>query len=140
MYVRAFMRPHVQRMFRQAVALYIHFDMITIKPLYWLGNSLDRVREFAPEARARVGFELWEVQRGNEPDDWKPMATIGAGVNEIRVHAKGEYRVLYVTKFADAVYVLHAFCKKTQQTPRLDIELATAPYRKLAHEMKRAHS
>jgi phage-related protein len=113
--------------------------MIAIKPLHWLGDSLDRVREFAPEARARAGFELWEVQQGNAPSDWKPMATVGAGVNEIRIRAKGEYRVLYVTKFADAVYVLHAFVKKTRETPKQDIDLAAARYRELVYAMKRAH-
>jgi len=121
------------------IALYINFDMITIKPLYWLGDSLGQVREFAPEARARVGFELWEVQQGNEPTDWKPMPAVGPGAKEIRVHAKGEYRVLYVTKFADAVYVLHAFGKKTQQTPKRDIDLAAARYRELVQAVKRAH-
>jgi len=61
------------------IAMYINFDMIPTKPLRWLGDSLERVREFTPEARARVGFELWEVQRGKEPTDWKPMCTVGVG-------------------------------------------------------------
>ena len=67
------------------------------------------------------------------------MSTVGAGVNEIRIRARGEYRVLYVTKFADAVYVLHAFGKKTRQTSRRDIDLAAARYRELIGAMKRAH-
>jgi phage-related protein len=121
------------------IAIYIRFDMLTFKPLYWLGDSLDRVRDFAPEARVRAGFELWEVQQGNEPDDWKPMSAVGPGVNEIRVHAKGEYRVLYVAKFADGIYVLHAFCKKTQQTQKQDIDLAATRYRDLIRAMKRGH-
>lgn len=100
------------------VAIYIRFDMINIKPLYWLGDSVEQVRAFAPEARERIGFELWEVQRGNEPTDWKPVSTVGPGVNEIRVHARGEFRVLYVAKFAHAVYVLHAFAKKTRETSK----------------------
>jgi phage-related protein len=98
----------------RVIAIYICFDMIPIKPLYWLGDSLERLREFAPEARVRVGFELWEVQQGHEPADWKPVTTVGPGVNEIRVHAKGEYRVLYVAMFVHAIYVLHAFAKKTR--------------------------
>jgi len=105
--------------------------MIFIKPLYWLGDSRNQVRKFSPEARTRVGFELWEVQQGNEPSDWKPMKTVGSGVKELRIHAKGEYRVLYIAKFASAVYVLHAFEKKTSQTPRHDIDLAARRYREL---------
>ena len=97
------------------------------------------MREFAPEARARIGFELWEVQQGNEPDDWKAVRTVGPGVNEIRIHTKGEYRVLYVAKFADAVHVLHAFAKTTRKTPKQDIDLATARYRELAQAIKRAY-
>lgn len=123
---------------RGSVAIYICFDMMFIKPLYWLGDSLDQVREFAPEARERIGFELWEVQQGHEPSDWRPLTTVGAGVNEIRVHAKGEFRVLYVAKFAHAIYVLHAFVKKTQQTPKRDIDLATTRYRDLIHTLQRA--
>lgn len=112
--------------------------MILIKPLYWLGDSQELVREFAPEARARIGFELWEVQQGNEPADWKPVSCVGPGVNEIRVHAKGEYRVLYVARFADGVYVLHVFAKKTRKTPKRAIDLATMRYRDLTQAMKRA--
>jgi len=112
--------------------------MILIKSLYWLGDSQERVREFAPEVRQRIGFELWEVQQGKEPADWKPVATIGPGVNEIRVHCKGEYRVLYVAKFAHEVYVLHAFAKKTRQIASRDITLAATRYRGLIHMMQRA--
>jgi phage-related protein len=66
---------------------------IHIKPLLWLGDSKRCVREFPHEARQRVGFEMWEVQQGHEPSDWKPMQAVGQGVNEVRVHVKGEYRV-----------------------------------------------
>jgi phage-related protein len=85
----------------------------------------------------RAGFELWEVQQGHEPDDWKPISAVGPGVNELRIHANGEYRVVYVAKFADGVYVLHAFVKKTQQTPKQDIDLAARRYRELVRAMKR---
>jgi phage-related protein len=117
-FTRANNAPYALR----AVVIYIRFDMITVKPLYWLGDSLDQVREFAPLARERIGFELCEVQQGNEPTDWKPVSTIGPGANEIRIHANCEYRVLYVAKFAHAVYVLHAFAKKTRQTSKRDID------------------
>lgn len=102
-----------------------------MKPLGFVGSSLDDLREFPAEARRAAGFELGFVQRGLDPSDWKPMNEVGAGVREIRVHALGEWRVLYVAKFAEAVYVLHAFQKKTQKTRREDIELARKRYRQI---------
>jgi len=94
------------------------------KSLIWVGGALARVRSFPTGARREVGHQLYQVQLGFDPGDWKPMASVGPGVVEIRVHEGGEYRVLYVTKFAEAVYVLHAFEKRTRQTRRADIELA----------------
>jgi phage-related protein len=111
--------------------------MIIIKPLAWLGDSLDRVREFSSDARQLAGFELWEVQQGKEPSAWKPMPTVGLGVREIRVHADGAYRVLYVAKFAEAVYVLHAFAKKTEQTAKRDIDLAKDRFRELVNQRRK---
>src|SRR5690606_31014069 len=100
----------------------------------WCGDSLERVRSFPETARQRTGFQLWEVQQGNEPSDWKPMRSVGEGVKEIRVHADGEYRVLYVAKFDEAVYVLHAFAKKTRRTSKHDVELAAGRFRALIQE------
>lgn len=100
-----------------------------MKRLEFVGSSLDDLKEFPPEARRAAGFELSFVQRGLNPSDWKSMNEVGAGVGEIRVHILGEWRVFYVAKFAAAVYVLHAFQKKTQKTRREDIELARARYR-----------
>lgn len=94
------------------------------RPLIWVGASLDRLREFPATARREAGHQLQRVQLGFEPSDWKPMRSVGAGVIEIRIHAEGEYRVLYVAKFAEAVYAIHAFEKKTQQTRQGDIEMA----------------
>jgi phage-related protein len=108
-----------------------------IKPLTWLGDSRVQVQEFPGEARGHVGFELWEVQCGKEPSDWKPMPGVGLGVNEIRVRAGGAYRILYVAKFAEAVYVLHAFQKKTHRTAPVDIELARQRFRALVQERKK---
>jgi len=73
---------------------YISFDIMHIKLVAWLGDSLDRVRDFPDEACGRTGFELWEVQQGNEPSDWKPMPSIGIGVNEIRVREGGAFRLI----------------------------------------------
>jgi phage-related protein len=95
-----------------------------MKPLHFMGSSLDDLRNFPDEARRAAGFELRAIQSGLEPSDWRPMPGIGPGVNEIRIHVLGEWRVIYVAKLHDAVYVLHAFQKKTRKTSRQDIDLA----------------
>ena len=97
---------------------------MTEKPLAWLGSSLDDVRTFPAEARRAAGYQLGRVQQGLMSDDWKPMATVGAGVYEIRIHTALEYRVFYVAKYEEAVYVIHAFEKRTRQTRKADIALA----------------
>ena len=94
------------------------------KPLAWLGSSLQDVRAFPAEARRAAGYQLGRVQQGLMPDDWKPMTTAGAGVYEIRIHTTLEHRVFYVAKYEDAVYVIHAFEKRTPQTSEADIALA----------------
>ena len=107
-----------------------------MKQVVWLGDSLDRVRAFDPAARRSVGQELGLVQAGGSPVDWKPMPSIGPGVNEIRVHAGGAHRLIYVAKFAEAVYVLHAFRKKSSKTARTDADLARARLRRLMHDRR----
>jgi phage-related protein len=94
------------------------------KALIWVGASLDRLRVFPAAPLREAGHQLHRVQLGLEPTDWKPMRSVGPGVVEIRIHEEGEHRVLYVAKFAEAIYVLHAFPKKTQQTRQADIEIA----------------
>ena len=83
------------------------------------------------EARRAAGFELDAIQRGLSPSDWKPMNNVGAGGYEIRVHVLSEWRVIYVAKFKESVYVLHAFQKKTRKTRQSDIESARQRYRQL---------
>jgi phage-related protein len=102
-----------------------------MKPLNFLGSSLDDLRDFPDEARRAAGFELRAVQDGLEPSDWKPIPVIGPSVNEIRIHVLGEWRVIYIAKLRDAVYVLHAFQKKTRKTSRHDIDLARRRYRQI---------
>lgn len=102
-----------------------------MKTLRFVGGSLDDLQNFPAQARRDAGFELDAVQRGLMPSDFKPMLTVGAGAYEIRIHAEGEWRVIYVAKFAGAVYVLHAFHKKTQRTRQEDIELAARRYRQI---------
>lgn len=103
-----------------------------MKELRFVGTSLQDLSRFPDEARRAAGFELWQVQNGLDPSDWKPMSSIGVGVREIRIHLGGEWRVIYVAKFAQAIYVLHAFGKKTQRTPQADIELAAKRYTEVA--------
>ena len=106
------------------------------KQIVWCGNSLNCVKEFSLDARRIAGFELDRVQLGKEPSDWKPMVGIGAGTKEIRIWAEKGYRVIYVAKFQDEVFVLHAFEKKTRKTSKLDIELAKQRYQILVKDRK----
>ena len=103
--------------------------MDSAKPLKFLGSSRDDLRELPAAIRRAIGEELRNVQKGLMPSDFKPMPSVGAGVYEIRVRLDGAWRVLYVAKFQAAIYVLHAFQKKTQQTAREDIDLAKKRYR-----------
>jgi phage-related protein len=109
-----------------------------MKPLRFVDSSQKDLRDMPSEVRHALGLELMTVQYGGEPSDFKPMKTVGAGVYEIRYRdaAHGAFRVVYVAKLADAVYVLHAFQKKTQQTPLSDITLAANRYRKLLGVLK----
>ena len=103
-----------------------------MKPITFLGNSLKALRAFPDAARQDAGFQLDLLQRGQQPDDFKPVPAAGAGVEELRVWCEqGTFRVIYVARLADAIYVLHAFQKKTQTTAKADIELAARRYREL---------
>jgi phage-related protein len=95
------------------------------KPLRWVGSSLEDLRDFPEVARREAGYQLRRLQQGLLPTDWKPMTTVGAGVAEIRIHTGVEHRVFYVAKFDEAIYVLHAFEKRTRQTRQADLELAS---------------
>ena len=101
------------------------------KPIFWLGSSRSDLKAFPTDARRVAGFQLRRVQRGLEPNDWKPMPGIGPGVQEIRIHTGLEHRVFHVAKFAEGVYVLHAFEKRARKTPRRDLELARDRFRTL---------
>ena len=107
------------------------------KPLIWLGDSREAISGFPDAARQITGFQLWRVQRGLEPNDWKPMPSVGPGVQEIRIHTGAEHRVLYVAKFAEAVYVLHAFEKRTRRTPQDVLDLARHRLRLLLNQRAR---
>ena len=104
-----------------------------MRPVCFLGDSLKCLREFPEEARHDAGYQLDKVQRGAQPEDFKPMPSVGKGVEEIRVaDDSGAYRVIYLARSANAVYVLHAFQKKTQTTATKDIETARSRFRQLS--------
>jgi phage-related protein len=103
-----------------------------MKPIRFLGDSLEQLREFPVSARHDAGYQLELVQRGEQPDDFKPMPTVGKGVEELRIRDdSGAYRVLYAARLADAVYVLHAFQKKTRSTSQRDLEIAKQRFSQL---------
>ena len=96
----------------------------------FVGDSLAHLRDFPDQARSLAGYQLREVQKGHDPADWKPMITVGPGVREIRIReAAGAFRVIYLATVGDSVVVIHAFQKKTQQTPQKDIDLAVSRLR-----------
>ena len=107
------------------------------KAVEFRGSSLDDLRAFPAAAKREAGHQIDLVQNGEDPDDWKPMATtVGPGAKEIRIRDKaGAFRVIYVARFDDAIYVLHCFQKKTEQTSKSDIDLAKKRYRDLMREL-----
>lgn len=108
-----------------------------MKPVSFLVDSLEAIRAFPDGARRAAGYQIDRVQRGLDPDDWKPMKTIGSGVREIRIRdATGVFRVIFIATLADAVYVLHAFQKKSQATSKRDLELAAARFKVLMRRVQ----
>ena len=109
---------------------------MAVKPLLWLGSSRADLRAFPDEARREAGHELFKVQQGEEPSDWKPLPAVGAGVNELRIHTGVSHRVIYIAKFVEAVYVLHAFEKRSRKTHRADLEMARTRLGQLVRHRK----
>ncbi len=106
-----------------------------MKPVIWMGSSKEDLKAFPDEARREVGYQLAHVQEGAEPDDWKPMPTLGAGVREIRVREpSGAYRCIYLATRPEGIYVLHCFQKKTQKTRRQDLDLAERRFKSIQVE------
>jgi phage-related protein len=100
------------------------YSAVSAKLLLWLGSSRNDVRAFPGDVRRVAGYQLRRVQQGLDPTDWKPMTSVGAGVREIRIRTGLEHRVLYIARFADGIYVLHAFEKRTAKTANRDVALA----------------
>jgi phage-related protein len=127
--------------FKRGAGIFVMYIKISIifrmKPVRFLGDSLKCLRDFPEDAKQDVGYQLDKVQRGSQPDDFKPMPSIGKGVEEIRVRDEaGIYRVIYTARIADAVYVLHIFQKKTQATAKRDIDIAKERFAELMRSKK----
>jgi phage-related protein len=111
--------------------------MLPMKPIEFIGGSRRALAAFPSEARRTAGFQLDRIQRGWQPNDWKPIRSVGPGAMELRVRdSAGAFRVIYVAKFESAIFVLHAFQKKSRKASILDVELARARYA----ELVRMHS
>ena len=111
---------------------YIHTSIVTMKPIRFLGDSLAALRGFPADARHDAGYQLDQVQRGRQPADFKPMPSIGPGVEELRIWSdRRTFRVVYVARLPESVYVLHAFQKTSAATSRPDIAKARRRYMEL---------
>lgn len=107
------------------------------KEIRWMGSSYRDLLAFPEEPRCQAGFQLGKIQAGLDPDDWKPFDIIGPGTREVRIReADGNYRVMYVTKFVEAVYVLHCFQKKSQKLSAQDKSIAETRYRAIINDRK----
>jgi len=104
------------------------------KPAVFLASSQGDIAQFPKFARSKAGKDIQDLQHGRMPPDWKPMHSVGAGVGEIRILGTRSFRVLFIARFHEAIYILHAFEKKSQATPKRDIELGRARYRSLIRE------
>jgi phage-related protein len=115
---------------------------VTDKPIEWIGRAKEDLIDFPDDARRQAGFELRfsrgdaprTIQQGDFPSDFKPISIVGKGVEEIRIRTDDAYRIFYVARFEEAVYVLHAFQKKNQQTSRGDIELGQQRYNQMLQQ------
>jgi len=107
------------------------------KPIYWVGTSLKDLLALPDEVKREAGYQLHRVQNGLDPENWKPFKDIAAGVKEIRISDDGDaFRVMYVAKFLDKIYVLHSFQKKSQKTSLKDIKIAKTRYSAISNEEK----
>lgn len=113
---------------------------MSVKPIQWLGSSRRDLRAFPTDAKQVAGFQLYRVQCGLEPNDWKPIASVGPGVREIRIRTNLEHRVFYTATMPDTIYILHAFEKKAQKTPKRDLDIARDRLRSLVHRKRKGHA
>lgn len=107
------------------------------KAIYWVGTTYKDLLAFPDETKKEAGYQLHRIQNGLDPENWKPFQTVGPGVKEIRISSdKKTFRIMYVAKFAERIYILHAFQKKTQKTSSRDIEIAKTRYNAVVNEVK----
>ena len=91
----------------------------------WEGDSKEVLQSFPDPVRQNLGFQLWQLQQGERPSDYRPLSSIGAGVFELRDQdERAWYRVIYSSRINDVIYVLHCFEKKSREIPRRDFEKA----------------
>lgn len=108
------------------------------RSVVWVGRSFEDLRDFPPEVRKDAGYQLHRIQAGLEAVDWKPMPEIGRGVEELRLrNESGAYRIIYLARFEDAVYVLHCFSKKTPRTSGQDKHIAQVRFQAVCQEHRR---
>ena len=108
-----------------------------MKQVKFRASSLEDLRAFPEIAKRDAGYQIDRVQKKLEPDDFKPMTTVGKSVYEVRVQeVSGAYRVIYIAKFEQFVYVPHCFQKKTQRTSKTDIDIARTRFRELMKEIR----
>jgi phage-related protein len=103
-----------------------------MKRIIWLGSSYEDLLSFSKPAKQIAGYNLDKLQRGQEPQDWKPMISIGKGVKELRIHCENEYRVIYIAQHTDGIYILHAFVKKSQKKNQRDVDLAKKRFKEIS--------
>jgi phage-related protein len=100
------------------------------KDIRWIGSAYADLLAFPADARREAGFQLGKLQAGFDPAVWKPFDIVGARVREIRIRdSSGAYRIMYLAKFDEAIYVLHSFQKKSQMTSKQDKDIGAARYR-----------
>ena len=108
------------------------------KEVDWRGSSREDLLSFPSEVRRTAGFEIGKIQNGLNPTDWKPIPSWGAGIIEIKLSVvKDQYRVVYVAKFEERIYVLHCFQKKAQATSMPDVDIIKMRYRDVVNERRK---
>lgn len=91
----------------------------------WEGDSREVLQAFPEGVRQNLGFQLWQLQQGARPTDYRPLPSIGTGVFELRDQdERAWYRVVYLSRINDVIHVLHCFEKKSREMPRRDFERA----------------
>jgi len=125
-------RPGRQHMYKIVdIMSWILYILSCMQTVIFMGSSRDDLRAFPEMARRLIGRQILRLQYGLEPEDWKPMKAVGTGVREVRVRAGGQFRAFYVTHVGNAIYILHAFQKKTQRTSPRDIALGQQRFRQI---------